>query len=785
MTLRWRKVLRDFHASFWRTILVSLAILIGVTAIATTFGASAILDREMQASYESTHPAAIIVWLDTVDDALVAQVRQLPGVENAAARRLLKARAEVAAGDWRRLWIFGVEEFQNLSVSTFRSEQGDFPPKAGDLLIERSAAPVLQSELGKTLRVRTPSGAVSDLRISGIVHDPGLAPGWMDNLGYAYATPKTLAMLGEGEFLNELRITIGEGNRQKATQIATDLSQWLTDNGYSVRRIEALLRQHVHASQMDAMLGLLRGFSLSAIALSGALAANVTTALVAKQVRQIGIMKAIGATRTQVFDIYIRLVLLLSIAPVMVGIPIGTITAKGFSAFVAGQLNVDITNWTIPLWLFGLEALIGLSVPLTSATIPILRATQITAHGAIQATGIHPSPHNSSSRSPPFPIDRTLILSLRNSFRRPVRLGLTLAALAIGGAILMTCVNVYASLVGAMDQSLAMRGDDVEVRLLNPAPADKLTEQTLQLPGVKAVETWGMTLAALELPHSPVNTERYNLFAPPNNTKLFQLHYQEGRPVDPNEQGAVVINGGLIDREHSLSLKVGSELGLWVKGGRTTVRVVGIVEEIGEFAMYTNPRTLAALTGTDNNAMNLRIVTHLGSQAQVVKAVEQSLVESGWFPTFVMSHADRRQAMTDHFLILLMILSGAAFAVVLVGGLGLATTMSLNVLERSREIGILRAMGATRNIVLRILILEGTAIAVLSVVIAILLSIPLSAAIGNLLGKVGLHVTLPFIISPLGIASWLGLVAITTVIACLLPAQAALRQAVQTVLSYE
>ncbi len=118
------------------------------------------------------------------------------------------------------------------------------------------------------------------------------------------------------------------------------------------------------------------------------------------------------------------------------------------------------------------------------------------------------------------------------------------------------------------------------------------------------------------------------------------------------------------------------------------------------------------------------------------------------------------RSATDHFAIVLLVLATAAAAAFLVGGLGLATSMSLNVLERAREIGVMRAIGATSGAVPRLLALEGAAVALASALLAAALALPLSAAVGRIVGEHGLHAELPFTVSLAALGAWSALTAV-------------------------
>lgn len=781
MSPRFEKIAGDLKESPARVFLVMLSVLIGTAALLTALAARTVLEREIAASYAAGRPAAVIFTLNDVDVALLAAVRKRPGVVDADARRLVRARVEVAPGEWLPLLLFGVRDFGDLQVSTVRRVSGAWPPNDGEVLVERSALPVLNVVEGGELHVRAPGGTEADLRVAGIVHDPAMAPGWQDNAGYAYATPATLARLGQGERLDELRVTVA-GDRTEASRIAAQLAEWMGSQGRQIERIEVPTRQHPHADHMRTLLLLLTTFGTLALLLSGALTGNVVTGLLSRQVRQIGIMKAVGGRSGQIARLYIGLITILAVPAVLVGLGVGIVGARTFATFASSQLNLEPESLAVPVTTLVCAALFALAVPLVAAAVPIGRAVQVTAREALQHVTVE-APH--TGRTALAFSDRTLTLAVRNSFRRPMRLWLTLAALSLGGAALMTGANVYGSLVHAVDQSLARWGDDLDVRLLRPVSADALAARVQAIPGVRAVETWGGTLAAVELPGdraaAEIGTDRYGVLAPPIGTKLLNAPVVEGRW--PARAGEVAVNRAILARESGLAL--GAQAALLIGGRRVPIQVVGLIEEVAEPHLYVAPVTFDALIASTGLAGAVRVVVEPGREVMVAAAVEEAVVDLGSLPVFSMTRVALRASMVDHFAILLALLAAAASAAIVVGGLGLAASTGLNVLERSREIGVMRAIGAKRSAILRVLLLEGFAVAAASVLLAVAIALPLSAAVAFVVGRHGLHADLPFVVEPLAILAWMGIVALVTLLSCTGPAVKALRLPVREVLAYE
>jgi putative ABC transport system permease protein len=781
--VRLRKVTADIRLYWRRVVLAVIAIAIGATALSTALSARTVLTREVDASFQGSRPVAVTIWLDQVDDQILAAVRTQPGVSDADARRLVRARVEVSDGQWLPLLLYGVRDFADLRVSAFRGTRGSFPPPDGEIVVERSAFGVLQTELGGALRIRVPNKQVVALQVAGEVHDAAQAPGWQDHEGYAYASRETLSRLGVGDHLDELRLTLA--HQADTQRVAADVGAWLERQGRIVQRVEVHKVAHPHADHMGVVLLLLMAFAVLAMLLAGSLTTTVIAALLARQGREIGALKAIGATSPQVAVLYTSFVLLLGLGGAVIGVPLGNLFAQKFITFASMQLNLAIESRAVPILTLLLELAVALVVPLVAAWFPIRRAVRSTVREALQSEGATVAPRRARDRSAVRRVEHRL--AWRNLFRRRARLVATLVALALGGVALMTAINVYGGLTGVVDQAMANRGDDVEVRLLRPAPAGEVVEAVRMVPGVVTIEPWGLVLAAIELNATgddrTVGTDRYPVSAPPLDSRLPRPRIIEGRWVEPTGAPDVVVNRGLVSRHPTLT--VGGELVLRTASGRIVVRVVGVVEEVGAPGLYTNPSTMLGLIGGPGLAGSLRIVVSSGQQTPVASALEAMLADRGWFPLSIMTRDGLRAAMVDHFLIMLVLLSIAAFASVLVGALTLGASMSLNVLERSREIGVMRALGATDRRIVRLLFVEGASLVGCSVVLAIVLSLPVTALLQTMIGKHGLQVTVPFTISPYAVVAWMGISTVVTLLACYLPALRALLRSVREVIAHD
>ncbi|NJD54239.1 MAG: ABC transporter permease [Candidatus Methanoperedens sp.] len=797
ISVRWRKVLRDMWLNKSRTLLVVLAIAIGIFGAGSVLAGYAILTQEIDANFLATNPASIILYTDNADEKLAEHVEKLNGVADAQARRVVMARLLVGQDDWRRLLLSVIHDFDDLRVSTFKLERGTWPPADREILIERSALPLINKNIGDIVVIQTQNnGKDHDLRISGIVHDPGQSPGWVDNVAYGYITINTLEWLGETRSLNEL--TIVAKNTKDASNIALQVKDDLEDRGYNVSLVEIPnAGKHPQAGQMDSLLFLLEAFGILALILSSILVTSTISALLAQQIRQIGVMKVIGARTYQIAGLYFGTVLLLGIAGLVIGIPAGIWAGRGFAAFTAKVLNFNITSNYIPYWVYAVQIFVGLSVPLLAAAFPVYRGSRITVKQAISdyGTGYGQFGTNRIDKliSGIRGIGRPLLVSLRNAFRQRSRMLLTIGILAVGGATFMSAINVGASWTNTIDIAMAARHDDIEVKFSQPYPAEYVEKTVRAVPGVSSVESWVQTVAVRKLSDDTDDTSIiFTLNGVPPDTDMISFPVIEGRWLRLDDTNALVINHELLEAQ---GIKVGDRIRFKTGNKEMEWTVVGAVRELGArrrgqniaASAYVNLDYLSHITGMKDKTADIRIKTDRHSDASLkamTRQLEEQFDDASLDRISVSPSTERLQVLKDHLVVIQVFLLLMAALVAAVGGLALASTMGINVMERAREFGIMRAIGACSDDVLQIVVVEGIVISVLSWLAAIMISRPLSVIIGNFAGNIFIHTDLEHVFPPIAVALWLILVIFIGTFASAYPAWRETRLPVQQVLAY-
>lgn len=788
---RWRKVAGDLRTERGRAALMIAAVALSLFGIGAVLGAYSILMREMPRNYLGTRPASAALEIDAgVEPNLVEKVRQRPGVAEAEAGEIVVARAKVG-DDWIQILLFVVSDFEKMRLNTFDHEEGTWPPPEGTMLIERTAGPMLQAALGDEVLVKPPHGSVRALKITGIVHDPGLAPAWQEQEGYGYITPRTLELLGEPAHLGELRVAFErEPYELKAVERQTqELTHWLESQGVAVSQARIPPPgKHPHQGQMTGVIFLLLAFSGLGLLLSGILVATSVSAMLSRQLRELGVMKTIGGRTPQIFILYAAFVAVLSAISLAIAVPTGILGARALSNMVGRMLNFTLESQAVPLWVLAVQVAAGFLVPFAVAALPILRTSRLTVRQALEQHGARiPAKEGRtfSALAASGWLDRVTLLSIRNALRRRTRLLLTVGLLTAGGALFLSALNTARAWESISARVFENRSYDVEIRLDTPATdAARLKE----LPGIRTLEAWGYSRTALYKP-GEIDVVRsypdgshgsFALMAPPPETELVKFPLIAGRWLRADDEDAVVLNHLAVVQ--SPRTKVGDHISLSLHGKPTVWKVVGIVEEVGSPAVaYVPQASFARASGEPDRVQMLRIATTAKDpteRTEMIRAIDRHLGQNHVSVESVVPLTMLRTAMGDHVIILIRLLLAMAGLMLIVGLLGLGSVTSTNVLERSREIGILKTIGATPSRIVQLVMTEAWIAALLSFGTAVLVSVPLSAAIGSVVGKLAFRLQLPLQIVPEGIALWFVLALAVASVAAWLPARRAARMTI-------
>jgi putative ABC transport system permease protein len=628
------------------------------------------------------------------------------------------------------------------------------------------------------------------LPVTGVVRDPYVQPPQLGGRPTFYADPETFAWLtGEEEGFHRLHLRLDTYSEEAAEETAERVRDRLERMGMWVSG-HGVFDPGVHPAQddVDSVLLILMVMGVLSLALSGFLIVNMMNATVAQQVWQIGVMKAVGATRGRVMRVYLTGALAYGLLSLTLAVPLGAVAAHLAADWLLDLVQTTAGPFRVVPSAAALQVAVGLVVPLLAALVPVIGGARTTVRKAIGSYGLGSGFGRSwidrlIGRVRGIP--RPMALSLRNTFRRKARIALTLTTLVLGGAMFMMVISVSASMDNTIDVLLDDFGFDISVWTDRYYRVQRLTEVTESVPGVARAEVALRRGAELSLGGD--EQRQVGMWGVPLESRTFRPRIVEGRNLLPGDGRAILLNQKIAADE---GFQVGDEITLSIDNEESTWTVVGLVINVNndQSDNFVLREPLAREIGEVGMGGTVWITTEehdLATQQRVMRDLRAVYparrIEATWYE----SAQEIKQQVKKQFQLITTLLLAMAGLATAVGAIGLTSTMSINVVERGREIGVMRAIGATSAAVAGIFVAEGVLVGVLSWLLAVPLSYPGAWAFARALGQSVFEIPLDFRYPLSAVLLWLGIVAALSALASLWPALRATRVSVRSALAYE
>jgi putative ABC transport system permease protein len=748
------KALADLRTAWRQALLAVAALAVGMWGVGGVFVSYSILTRDLRENFVSTRPAHAVLVSPDFARLDVSAWRQQPDIDAAELRDLAMLRIEAFPGQWIPLWLFGVEDAGHATMATLRPQQGAATPPPGTLLVERDGLKVSNLRLGATARVRA-AGRIVELPVAGVTFDPAQAPATQDHFIYGYADKATYA--GVSGLPADQRLVLRFKDVHGTADVQRKLQPLLADlaaQGVHLQSVQVPgFEEHPHQWQLDTLLMVQGAVGLLAFLMGAVLVSQLMASMLARQVREIGIMKAIGASRQQVLALYAGMVLAMAAVAGAVAAPWAVLSGNAFARFVAGKLNFDILTTQVPPLVALALGAGSLLMPLAAALPVLLRGTN---HSVLDALGDQAT---RGSRPP----------SLRHVA--------TILTMALGVAIFDTGFNVrqsLAELLADMDRSM---GHDVQVVLRAPLAPQAVLPLFDKLPGLARVEAWNGGRGELQS-HVVATSQGIGIVALPWDTTLFRPRLAAGRWLRGAGDVEVVLNRAAVDLYGHPDL--GSPVELSANGRTVRARLAGIVDELEKPKIYIDLSHYDAAFNPQHSVNSLMLVAgdkRFSPVMALKREVERVIEGSQLDVLYVMSQAERVRVIADHLDIVLSVLVALSLLVLLVSAMGMSSAMAIGIQERTREIGVMRAIGATPGMVFRRFVAEGMQVGAASIVLGLVAAWPLGVAACTSFGRLmlGENARLRFAFSPLGLAVVVGVTLALAWAASTAPARRAVR----------
>jgi putative ABC transport system permease protein len=793
---RWTKVFSDLWDDKTRTILVVASIAVGVFAVGMIITALMILREDINISYASANPANIEIWTDPFQGDLVRVIEKLPEVDQVEGRHIVSIRARRGEENWQGLKLIGISDIEDMAINQHGLIEGTQLPGKGEVILSQDMMNSTGFQVGDVIEIELPDGSTHQLTVAGLVSDQTSARPDTNATSNAFVTMDTVRSLGLGNNYNRLLITIeGDGsNELSIASVASEVEDKIESHNRAVYRTdENKSNEHPMTDTILAMMGVLGALGILITILSISLIINMLNAMMTQQLRQIGVMKLIGASSFQILSMYLSLIVVYGVIALLLAVPLGTLAGNALAGFVTNLMGAELQGFSIIPIAIAVQVLLAFLIPLAAGFFPVNRGAKTNVRRAIsnyrpRNQAASRSFLNRSGRWVSW-ISRPILLSFRNTFRKKGRLILTIFTLTIAGAVFIGVFNVQASMNNLMDQLMQHFLGDVTINFNQPYNTSKVERDLLAVSGVVDVEGWGGAGGDILDENDDVVTN-FAIIAPPQDTQLLDPDIVAGRWLEPGEKKAMVISDTIYD--YYPDLEPGETLIVEIPGNREEEwEIVGIyrfVSMLGEPMAYANFEFITDKVNMPNQATSFRITTipSEGDSLQtLIQRIETQLDNKGYAVQSLEAGDIMREGATTGVNTLIIFLLIMALLTAFVGSIGLMGTMSINVLERTREIGVMRTIGAVDLVVMQSVVIEGLVIGLITWVIAIGLAYPISFALLQIIGQAMAGSSFALIFTPLGVVLWLAVVIVLSIIASVMPARNAARLTINEVLAYE
>jgi putative ABC transport system permease protein len=349
----------------------------------------------------------------------------------------------------------------------------------------------------------------------------------------------------------------------------------------------------------------------------------------------------------------------------------------------------------------------------------------------------------------------------------------------------MLAMNMRSSIVNTADIEEATVRYDVSINLEEDTPLEYVNWMT-NFPVVERMEIWPATVART-IGENELEQVDIPLLAVPTDTWAVVPNLLEGEWLSDDKPNGVIATHRLMYLMPEL--KVGSLLSLKIQGRIIEVELVGVEKRFGPASLRMPLSGYLELTGADPN---LGRVAFLDLDEETARNTGEfiPLLESHFhlIPLKVSQVATSRLAarvIRNHLDVIVAMLAFVAAIMLFVSGLGMASGTSTSVIERTREIGVLRAIGATPAAVFKILTVEALVVALTGCAVAFALADPLSRQLEYYFGNGIVEYPFDHRFSFEGLAICVVLVCLLAVAATLGPARLVTRGTVRTAVNYE
>jgi putative ABC transport system permease protein len=775
-----KKSITDLTRRKARAVFAVLTLAIAVASVGI-FAAPSLMDKAMQDEVQASRLADLTLQTKplVVTPGQLEALRALPNVTGVQALSVVQTRVWVGERRQKAI-VVGVPDYARQQVDRVTITSGT-PPGAGTVLtdVQNADGGRYDGSVGDTVRVVGVRDRVHRFRVSGVGRNLEWSQlGVNGDFVVLYATPETGALVAGDPGYSLLAFRLANTSTAAANATVDQVRRYLRAETTFTRFSDLpTIREpgsYPGKDLFEQLATLMNVFTVLALLAAAVLVANTMGTLIGEQRREIGMMKAIGGTRRQIRRAYLRTAVLLGAIGSVLGVALGIVIANLIVGFFGSTFFAIEPSWSLSTPVVVVSLTLGIVGPPLTALPAIRRGTRMPVREALEEVpplegGVRTL--DRQLRRLTF-LPRTAQIGVRSLTRRTRRTVATVVQIALAVGTLVGVLALMNSVTSTTEAAWNQLHYDLDLNTVVGKQLDAQADRVIRTtPGVEVAQPVLM---------NAVKAEGKDAFAwglPPR--PMFDRKVEQGRWFTSAEEAAgarVTVIAKNIAR--AIGAGVGDTVAIRTASGQAQLRVVGMTgTQMQNGLLLLAPlSTLRSVLDSPNTVNAYWVRTHSpdhGLIDRTTTALEDRLAAAGYSIGTNIRYVDQARNVDTNRQIS-MAIGILGFLIVAISMVGLVNAITMNVLERTREIGVLRCIGARARDIRRIFAAEGIAVSLAGW----LLGIPVGYAFARLLNLLLLKVVkieFAFTFPPLNV-----LIALAgTVVLALLIMRLPLRRAVR------
>jgi putative ABC transport system permease protein len=716
-----KKSIGDLRKRKARTMFTVVTIALAVAALGL-FAVVPLMDAAMEQEVGNSNMYDVRVWVSdlVLNESQIEGLQDLDNVNAIEVRSVFYSRMFI--GERRNdVLIIGIEGFPQQSVDIVAKDSGETPGYM-ELLADRNMerANLYNVKAGDTAKIYDFQGNTLELEITGSGHSLLYSDYPMFGLAVFYSDMDTVHLLSNTSGVNIISFDLEKNTEEDAERAIESIEDYLAQNTAFVSfteipdiRLNGEWPGEQNFSDMASFFVIL---TLMTLFCSVFLISNTMHTMITEQKREIGQLKAVGATKLQIVKSYATTSLTMGGTGSIIGGIIGILISHFMVSFLANNFFGVIPGFNVYLPVVIFSIAVGCGITMLATLPALIKVLRVTAKEGMENQGIATNYGTSKFDLALMKMNglpRSAQMGLRNIARKKGRSVSTLLQITLAVGMFLAIISIGASIQAAVNQEF----DNLTSEIISTGSTEggRLLYEDLQyvlldIDGVKTAEPIMATEVMLKDNTITVFGYTYNTVA-----YDFKRTLDKGRwynQLDEQSNASVIVLSKTLADIHDI--RVGDNVEVQMATGTFSFETIGLSSTLmnNGMACFIPLSTLQDKLMTGDVVTGFAIVTESSSHDLIDKVateIEDTMLEKGFVVNNLILYVMKEQnhQANQQVMNLMMAVGGI---IVLITMIGLASMLTMNVIERTKEIGMLRCLGSSSRSIRSVFGTEGLVI---------------------------------------------------------------------------